>query len=426
MGALFMKSPNVKANESFGDKCQKLLQPEFIKSPKAIKFQIQKLTKLLIQIKSMDDLLIGVSDPSIDLRGKVFFVEGFGPVLNQFDKKSEIAKQGKDIVSKNIKVIEDAIGKHNEKDELIEAAKAIQFDDNFVSYLQGQSRDSLVRLYSLLETEHWIGEEEKVINKMANVYESLSDLDWPDSKAKDNKQFFAAMKKLFGSYNTKMNEEMRPLLEKVRWEYMENMEEGLHEVRRLFRWVMIIMQMRPELFSYSKPPELAKLIDLPPAALEIAKKSLNGALTKKSKTGSSAMLDFGVNQVGTMVLSPEIVFYISGLVDELALPKRKSEMYFNMQREIRAYLKLGKTLGGLTTVSTDKEIQEFIITASSAGGEKYNLQGVFVAGSEDPFAETRLKTLELLNDFWNTFPLVEFQDSADEAKDYWKSKKPKK
>ena len=171
--------------------------------------------------------------------------------------------------------------------------------------------------------------------------------------------------------------------------------------------------------------ELNNLVDLPPAALDIAKKSLSGALAKKVKNGSSSMLEFGVNQVGTMVLSPEIVFYISGLVDELALPKRKSEMYFNMQREIRAYLNLGKTLSSLTSASTDSEIQKFIISTSSTSGDRYNLQGIFEPGSDNPFMETRRRTLELLKDFWETHPLLEFQNSAEMAKNFWKSQKKK-
>jgi hypothetical protein len=194
---------------------------------------------------------------------------------------------------------------------------------------------------------------------------------------------------------------------------MENMEDGLHEVRRLFRWVMIIMQMRPEAFSYSKELD-PQTLALTGPELEVARISLEDAIKRKS-----AMLDFGVNKKGTAIVTPESAFYMSGLVDRLGSLKKKSELYFKLQDEIKLFYEEGGVLSGLISSASEKVIQEFVINASTQVSPALSLKGFFVAGDSNPFQKIRQETLDLLAPFWKLKSLIEFEDASDKARDYW-------
>lgn len=411
MGTVMMASLSSGAK---GNECLGSLQHKLKRVEKTLKTEISRLGDSLSAIKSKDELRLYLADPKVpggkDGRRDFFFLEAYGQILRHYKKGEGIRNNFREIVDGSFKVIEDKIGKYTEHIEVADAAKAFKMDPAFTDFLDVKTEKALSELYDFMVEEGWLG---KNLKKLDEVKEAITELKWSEEKGRDHKLFFRALRDTFEAYHEKMEEEMKPVLKAKNWKYMENMEGGLHEVRRLFRWVMIIMQMRPEAFSYSKvldPQNLA----LTGLELDVAKASLEDALERKS-----AMLDFAINKEGTAVVTPEASFYISGLVDRLGILKKKSELYFKLQAEIKLFHDEDGSMAGLNSNASDKVIQQYIIDASTMSPPGMSLQGYFVAGDSNPFQKIRQDTLELLARFWKLKSLVEFEEASDEARVFW-------
>lgn len=400
-------------SSAVGNQCIGSLQRKLKRVDVTLDTELAKLAEKLSAIHTKEELRIYLADPKVggkDGRKDFFFLEAYGQILKHYKKGEGIRGNFPEIVDQSFKVIEDRIGKYSEHIEVMDAATAFKLDSAFLKHLENKTEASLEELFDFMTRQGWIGSN---LKKISEVEDALEELEWSEEAGRDHKLFFRAMRDMFEAYHDKINEEMKPMLKTKQWQYMENMEEGLHEVRRLFRWVMIIMQMRPEAFSYSKTLDPQNL-SLTGSALEVAKVSLEDAIKR-----NSAMLNFAINKKGTAVVTPEAAFFMSGLVDRLGTLKRKSEIYFKMQTEVQEFQKQGGVLTNLNDTATLNQIQDFIVNASVQAGPALSLQRVFVPGDSNPFHSIRQQTLDLLKPFWELESLVEFEEASEAARDYW-------
>lgn len=398
-----------------GDLCQSFLQRKLRRLDTTLTSDIDRLGSILSQINTPAQLERYIAEPKAggqDGRKDFFFIEAYGQILRHYQKGEGIRGSFREIIDESFKVIEDRFGKYTERIEDLEAARAFKLDPLFINYLQGKVDQSLHELFQFMVQDRWIGER---ANKLREIKSALHGLEWSETKERDHKLFFKALRDTFVFYEAKMNDDLQKALREKVWSYDENMEEGLHEVRRLFRWVMIFMQMRPEAFSYSVTPDPAAL-KLSGPALEIAKASLEDALARKT-----AMLDFAVAKPGTLVIRPDSAFFLSGLVDRLGSLKRKSELYFRLQDSMKRFLQMNGQMGPLDQTASDTDIQQFLIDAS-AHAPSLSFKNIFIAGDQDVFKEIRLQTLALLEPFWKLKSLHEFQTASDSAREYWDDK----
>jgi hypothetical protein len=410
--------------------CQKAIQP-LSRLDETIDNRIADLQGTLKGIKSITDLRTYLGDPEDgggDGRRDFFYIGIYGQVLRRY-KDQKLGEDFEKIIDETFNVVEDKVGKYSEYTELRRAAKAYLMATEFVNYLDGKADKALVDLYLLLQESEWIGVNNdehsnpkldfEALKSLDDVRKDIADLNWEDSVEKDHKRFFQAMREMAKDKYQKMVVELKPTIETPVWNYWVHMEEGLHEIRRLLRQILLIIQSRPEAFSFSKPitsiEETLGGLAHDPVAYKIAKKALEDAIT-----GNSGILNLGVRVPGTLIINPESYFYNSGLVSGLGKLKGKAELYSKMQKEIGLYLSTHENLGRLTSKSTELEIQQYVIDSSALAEKKaLQLQDVFVAGDKNTFQFIRKETLEKLDPFWRLNPLKELENGAQMAKKYW-------
>ncbi|MEY4617764.1 MAG: hypothetical protein RJB66_2724 [Pseudomonadota bacterium] len=396
--------------------CKTSLQLRVPSVAKKMERHLHQIEVDLSLVHSVQDLKVYLADPREGGKGgrKQFFIlEVFGQILRHYKKSEGVRKPLRAIVDENFKRLEDEMGKYSELLELQAAAEAYLMDPEFIKTLEEGANKDLERLFKLMKRAGWIGDTKR---KIRELNEQIAEIDWPDTAMRERKLLFRALRDMFESLDEKMTTELKPLIQQNSWTYDIHMEEGLHEIRRILRWVTLSMQAMPEAFSYTRAPTVEDL-KVKGLSLEIARADLEKNLQRKT-----SLVEISVARNGTIQVSPEYAFLVSGLVDQLGRLKAKSELYFKMQDAVGEFLKTHASMGTLNQKSTQQEIQQFIILKSSKAVSAINLEGVFQAGAKDSFREIRSQTLEVLKPFWTYEPLVEFQESAENAREYWKQK----
>lgn len=396
-----------------GEQCPKALQSRLVRVDDGLLGRLTLLEKELAEIHSLEQLRAYLADPKeggADGRKHFFLLEVYGQIFRHYKKGEGIRNRLRFLVHENFKLVEDKMGDYTQRLELASAAESYGMDPLFVAELRKKADQSLLRLFEFLESKGWLGKNQK---KFKELRASLKSLEWPEIPERDQKLMYRALRDMYESFNERMLEEVKPLIEEKKWSFDDNMEEGLHEARRILRWVTLAMQSLPNAFSYSKSLS-AENLKLPADVAEFAREEI-----EKNIRNRSVLAGLKVNQEGTLVVSPEATFQISSLVFRLGRLKTKSELYFNLQSEMRAYLKAHGKLGPLTAESSKTQIQEFLIEASSKAKPSLNLTSLFVAGSSDAFQFVRQETLEVLSPFWKLQPMLEFQRAAEDAREHW-------
>lgn len=385
-----------------------------------LKGRLDRLENNLRSITTIEQLRDFLSEGQVarpDGRREFFEIEVYGQILRHYREGYGVRNHFRDLIDSTFKDIEDKIGVYTGLLELVEASSAYGLESSFIDYVKRKSEESLQDLFSYMTAKGWIGPQ---ANRIAKIKDEIKNFEWPKKAGKDHQMFYRSLREMFSAYKEKLNGELKEVLTADLWNYDEHMEQGLHEVRRILRWVMLAMISRSEAFRYSKPLDPKNLEEMDDV-LEMIKQTL-----KKNIERKSPMLQVDTGEApGHQTVSPEATFYISALVDQVGGLKRKSELYFKLTEALEDYIGSGGRIQGLGVRPTREAIQTYLIASSArAQNPALQLNGYFEAGVSDPFSRIRAETLKLMKPFWRINPLLEFINGADDARAYWKEEKP--
>jgi len=464
-------------NDSFGQSCKDLFQSaggskqshqqENINfqnaDPKPIKsYILEKLQELRLEYKVIKDIRsLEIFLTEKDGRRGVMQFEVFGRLLEYFRGKGEKGTESDKIhktefgdqflkLFAQIKEIEDAMGKYGEIVETIEAIETYdtaastrkskdqegvnsEIPTHSLSGLKEQLEEKRIRslnnVYNLLIKKGWLVSVKSKKDFFKDFSNELEALPWPKTDEANFRNLYESMLTRFNIYHDKMNTEINSRIEENVWNYDANMENGLHEARRLLRSLLIAVNTYPYGFSWTRKLDgHFSLTDVSPLAQHLVESAYEKAVKDKNW-----ILNLAVRKEGTVEISPESEFLLMSLVDKIGKLKGQAETYFKLTAEIKEYLQsghriyLGQGKGFLTKKSSDEEIQSYLVELSSLldVNHKLYLAEVFPLStspnysSRDPFSVFRLKTMELLDAYYAVEPIQDFIDGAQTAHQFW-------
>jgi hypothetical protein len=209
-------------------------------------------------------------------------------------------------VRKDFKELEDAIGTYDKWANVILAAKARNSNQDTLRRLETQLASAQVSIKNLLKEKSWIptGRQESKLNKIRKKLESY---DWPKEKVDRQKRIEF------------ISEEIE-VLKKRKYKF-ETLEEGngIHELRRDIKWIVIELRVLNGLFVFKSAPNQCAvnaykdLVNLPIA------KSKYSALPGSQREQSTCEID-------------QCLFLgLVSLVEEIGLEKDAAEADLNIQ-----------------------------------------------------------------------------------------------
>lgn len=171
-----------------------------------------------------------------DVRGKVFAIEGVLRLYAKTPPKEfnalEIAFVEKSLLK--LKSLEDHIG---------EFAFAIEGRD-YAKKLRKNNSEMEVNIEKAKNKFLVYLENEKTVKDLEKIRKQIQTLSWPK---KDKKFVKSSIKKEVKRIDKKIKERLSPLIFKKKYSSHE-IEEGLHEWRRMIRWISIYIQAYTDYF----------------------------------------------------------------------------------------------------------------------------------------------------------------------------------
>ncbi len=168
----------------------------------------------------------------MDARGILFSLEA---ILRLHSKKEVLSKKDHKTVELalvQIKLLEDEFGAYGFGFEVLKEAKKRKLNLKFFE-------DDVKK-----REKHFVKALKKQSSIMKKIEKSLEKVKWPDAK----NHVPWALKKEIKRIHKKTDSKLRPLMEKEKYGH-EEIEEGLHEFRRMLRWVALYFQAYSPLFS---------------------------------------------------------------------------------------------------------------------------------------------------------------------------------
>ena len=220
-------------------------------------------------------------------RTPLFMLEGLAKLYAGIHNKKKFSK-----IKEHVKLLEDAIGQIDYYD-----AFAKEFVGNkkipavITNYLQAQSREKIQSLNEILHENNWLGDE---ANRIEKIRKKLSEADWQDEKEeiKSNHQFYiSAINKILEFVNEKNFQ-------------FTNVENDLHEFRRMIRWLSIYPQALRGCIQLSTPKTATP-------------KYLAKYLTKSVKTSPYNILPDAADQKHFLLFNKNRFYALSWLISEL-------------------------------------------------------------------------------------------------------------
>jgi hypothetical protein len=215
-----------------------------------------------------------------DARTTLFMLEGLAKMYTEFHNKKFFAK-----LKEKVKILEDTIGVIDYYDAF---AKEFKQNKNIpaavTTYLEAQAREKTQSLNEILKEDKWLGETNERIEKLRS---KLLKADWEkekeDTKAIDN--FYG--KSIYEIVEFVNNQDFR----------FENVELGIHELRRKLRWLSIYpqaLQGNIQLSRSKNSPDLFKKY--------LTKEIVNSPFNKLPEAGDSTYF-LMMNQNNFLALS---------------------------------------------------------------------------------------------------------------------------
>lgn len=173
-----------------------------------------------------------------DTRGKVFAIEGILRLYDKFPPK-KLSKEDQKIISTSlllIKELEDTMGATFFK---IEALDFYINQDQVQSKVAQKLKEDQKRAEN--EFLNYLTKK-KVVKSLTEMSKSLEKISYPEKS-----YYKKALKKETNRIDNKIKETLSPLINREEYTAHE-VEEGVHEWRRMIRWVSIYLQSHKEMF----------------------------------------------------------------------------------------------------------------------------------------------------------------------------------
>ena len=175
-----------------------------------------------------------------NVRTPLFMLEGLAKMYAGIHNKKKFCK-----LKAHFKLLEDMLGQIDYYDAF---AKEFIADKKMpaviTNYLQAQSREKIQSLNEILTEKEWLGNDN---NRIKKIRKKLSKADWQDEKEdiKSIEQFYiTAINKILEFINEKNF-------------HFTNVENDVHEFRRMLRWLSIYPQALQGCIQLSKSTDVA-------------------------------------------------------------------------------------------------------------------------------------------------------------------------
>ena len=176
-------------------------------------------------------------------RTPLFMLEGLAKLYSGIHNKKKFGK-----IKTHFKLLEDAIGQIDYYDAFARSfAGNNKIPKPVISYLQAQSREKIQSLNEILTGKGWIGTGAKRLEKLRK---KLANADWQNEKED--------IKSIHGFYIISINNILEFLNQKDF--HFKNVENDLHELRRMLRWLSIYPQALKGCIQLSKPKTSPKYL----------------------------------------------------------------------------------------------------------------------------------------------------------------------
>lgn len=271
-------------------------------------------------------------------RTPLFMLEGLAKLYGGIHNKKKFAK-----LKAHFKLLEDALGQVDYYDAF---AKEFAGNKNIpaaiTNYLQAQSREKIQSLNELLKVKDWLSEKKTRIEK---IRKKLAEADWQNERKE--------VKNIHSFYITAINK----ILEFINQKDFRftNMENEMHEFRRMIRWLSIY------------PQGLRGCIQLSKSAAKTPK-HLTKYLTKEITGSSYNIMPDASDQKHFLLFDQNRFYALSWLIAELGKLK-DSGLKVEVIKE--AILQTSKTneksalSKAYTLANTGQTIEQLLIAAGN-------------------------------------------------------------
>ena len=169
-------------------------------------------------------------------RTPLFMLEGLAKMYAGIHNKKKFSK-----IKEHVKLLEDSIGQIDYYDAFAKEFLANKKIPAIITnYLQAQSREKIQSLNEMLHENNWLGDD---ANRIGKIRKKLTEADWQDEKED--------IKSIHGFYITAINK----ILEFINQKNFRftNLENEMHEFRRMIRWLSIYPQALRGCIQLSSP-----------------------------------------------------------------------------------------------------------------------------------------------------------------------------
>ena len=174
-------------------------------------------------------------------RNPLFMLEGLAKLYAGIHNKKKFDK-----LKAHFKLLEDTIGQIDYYDSFAKAFLGNKkIPSTITNYLQAQSREKIQSLNEILKEDSWIGDNNSRIEKMRK---KLAKADWQNEKEDVNS--------IHQFYVTAINKILEFINETDF--HFTNVENDIHEFRRMIRWLSIYPQALRGCIQLSKPKTAAQ------------------------------------------------------------------------------------------------------------------------------------------------------------------------
>jgi hypothetical protein len=220
-------------------------------------------------------------------RTPLFMLEGLAKMYAGIHNKKKFSK-----IKEHLKLLEDAIGQIDYYDAFAkEFAANKKIPASVKSYLQAQSREKIQSLNEILHEKNWLGTDADRIEK---IRKKLGEADWQDEKEE--------IKSIHAYYIASINKILEFINEK-NFQFTD-VENDLHEFRRMIRWLSIYPQALRGCIQLSSPKTATP-------------KYLSKYLTKAVKTSPYNILPDAGEQKHFLLFDKNRFYALSWLIAEL-------------------------------------------------------------------------------------------------------------
>lgn len=256
---------------------------------KRFEYFLNQLQELLV--KSSKQKNPGLWLYQNDARTPLFMLEGLAKLYSGLHNKKKFSK-----IKEHFKLLEDALGQIDYYDAFAkEFAGSKIIPATITNYLQAQSREKIQSLNEILKENGWLGDDDTRIKK---IRKKLAKADWQNEKEeiKSIREFYvSAINKILEFVN------------KIDFHFT-NLENEMHEFRRMIRWLSIY------------PQALRGCIQLTEPGKEVPE-YLTKYLTKKITGSPYNIMPDAADQKYFLLLNKHHYFALSWMIAELGILK---------------------------------------------------------------------------------------------------------